>query len=160
MNENELRRRLGSLGLDESNWRAVLLLPLVQVAWADREIQRAERREIERIAQLLGVDPVLRDRWLEKRPTDAQLAEGLALIGELVHRQRGLGSDLTPELLDTLHDLCVSVAGAAGGLFGVAFTVSPEEKQAIASVSVGLKRASTAFMEQLPTPSSGRFEDL
>ena len=102
----------------------------------------------------------MHDRWVDTRPSDALLAEGLALIGELVHRQRGLGSDLSPVLLDTLEDLCVSVAEAAGGLFGVAFTVSPEEQRAIASVSAGLHRASAAFLDQLPTPSSGPFEDL
>lgn len=160
MQEQQLRDDLASLGISASNWRSVLMLPLIQVAWADHKIQSGERRELERIATMLGVEPHLQQRWLDERPTDAQLALGRKLVVELAYRDRGMGAELPTSVLDTIELLCERVAESAGGLFGFAFAVSPEEEIAISSISKDFRLASDDFLDQLPTPETGSFEDL
>jgi hypothetical protein len=43
VNDHELVRGLEDLGLDGASFGAVALLPLVEVAWADRTVQSKER---------------------------------------------------------------------------------------------------------------------
>ena len=45
-------RELASLGLDKRNYKAVCLLPLVEIAWADGVVQPGERTAILKAARL------------------------------------------------------------------------------------------------------------
>lgn len=160
MDEQTLRDRLERLGIEPDDWRSVLVLPLVQVAWADTTIQAEERARIAELAQDLGANPALVERWLAERPSDAELKLGRTLIAALAHRQRGLGAELDPSVLGKLEELSLEVARAAGGLFGLAFTVAPEEKEAIRAIAADLGAASESFLEQLPSPEGGAFVEL
>lgn len=160
MDEQTLRDSLERLGIEPEDWRSVLVLPLVQVAWADTTIQAEERARIAELSHDLGANPVLVERWLAERPSDTDLALGRALIVALAHRQRGLGAELDPAVLGRIEELSLEVARAAGGLFGLVFTVAPEEKEAIRSIAADLGAASESFLEQLPTPEGGDFVEL
>lgn len=160
MDETTLRESLAKLGIGADDWRSVLVLPLVQVAWADATIQDGERSRIAELGRELGANPTLVDRWLQDRPSDADLALARDLIAALAHRQRGLGSELDPAVLTRIEALSFEVARAAGGLFGLAFTVAAEEREAIRAIARDLEEASERYLEQLPTPETGSFGEL
>lgn len=163
MTDEELLVELEALGLDRGSYRAVLLLPLIQVAWADGRVQASERELILRVALdrgVLGEAGTVLDNWLEQCPDSEMLARGRRLLVALTLRHRGLGSELGPDTLDTVHQQCVQVARAAGGLLDTFFTVDPSEHQVLAEIRAGLDRARATFLDDLPSPSGGSFEDL
>lgn len=135
----DLKAQLRALGIDESNLRALTLLPLVQVAWADGRVQIAERKIILEQAQRLGLSEAgvsTVQQWLDQKPADAYFQRARSVLMALV-RETG-GEAVAPTNLDEVLALCQKVAGAAGGLFGIALTVEPEEKQVLMEISDAL----------------------
>jgi uncharacterized membrane protein YebE (DUF533 family) len=163
MTDEELRTELARLEIDETSWRAVLLLPLVHVAWADGVIQAPEAQRIEEAARELGVDGAALERvsqWLKARPDEATLQRSRQLIVTLAQQHRGLGSDLPPETTDRVLTLCQAVAEAAGGLFDLAFTVDANERSMIRELTRALHLEEAAWLDDLPSPPNGRWEEL
>jgi tellurite resistance protein len=134
-----VRKELAELGLDERSFRAVALLPLIEVAWADHEIQPAEKKHILEVAKghglLSGRGAMALQRWLTERPTDYELTVGRRVLVRLARKRDGLGADLPEHALDTVVEMCVQVAEAAGGTFGLFWRVSPEEKDTIRAIA-------------------------
>jgi len=104
---------------------ALFLAPLVQVAWADGSISRAERKAVLRLARSRGVDPEsaaggqLID-WMDERPPDSIFETALEVIkygfsvltpGEREDRIRGIV------------DACSEVAAASGTIMGWALAL-------------------------------------
>ncbi|MEZ4238303.1 MAG: hypothetical protein R3F59_19555 [Myxococcota bacterium] len=138
LDDDELAQSLQSLGLQRDNYRAVALLPLIEVAWADGRIQRAERRRIAQIARDhdIPVDDAWLDRWLKRRPSKKAFFAARTVLLALMSR---LGRDAAPiESVEQLLDLCLWVAESAGGLFGLAFTVSRSERECIEQIAGSL----------------------
>lgn len=162
MDEQEILDGLEELGIQPVRWRLVLLLPLVQVAWADGVVQIPERTRILQIARRVCAGDARAERivegWLHQRPSAGHLGLGRRLLVALAHRQRGLGSAMDSTELDRVVDLCVDVASAAGGLFDIAFTVSADERAAIAEITAELTRGSEAWRDALP--GDGTLTDL
>lgn len=127
------------LGIDKDNFRTLGLLPLVFVAWADGAVQRAEGALIRRVARdkgwLVGTGEELLDRWLEEPPDAAYVHKGLQLLEQLARERHGFGGAITVETLNNLLVLCKEVAEAAGGLWGLAESISAEEEQALAVIA-------------------------
>jgi tellurite resistance protein len=144
MDDRELTEALAGLGLDRKNHRAVGLLPLVEVAWADGKVQRAERELILEIAERYGVAPgdAWLKRWLEKRPTPTTFLAARTVLLALMARS-GKSDVKAPDTLDNLLELCVGVAEAAGGLFGLAFTYEQSERDCIEEIARTLARGPT-----------------
>lgn len=138
LNDDELNATLESLGLSRQNHRAVVLLPLIEVAWADGRIQRAERVRIVQIARRFGIDgrsPWLA-RWLDKRPSrKIFLAARTALLDLMARSDYG---EPPIDSLDDLLDCCLWIAEAAGGLFGLAFTIERSERECIEQIAASL----------------------
>jgi uncharacterized tellurite resistance protein B-like protein len=145
--DQELIARLAYLGIDGRSYRALALLPLIQVAWADGKVQPAERALILKIAKDNYYDMNEGERllasWLEKRPSDEYLEKARELLVALAQRERGLGSELGGETLAALLDMCTDVAKAAGGVLGFAFTVDRAEREAIRAISEALSLSPT-----------------
>ncbi len=85
IDEAELLRRVVELGLDQDTGTAILLAPLVQVAWADGHVTDAERRAIVDLAASRGLvdgmpahDKLL--EWLRQRPSDALFEAALEVM--------------------------------------------------------------------------------
>ena len=72
MNDAEILKLLATMGIDDMSYQALPLLPLLDVAWADNEIQEGERAlvEAEIAKRRLGIEAerVVRN-WLTYRPT-------------------------------------------------------------------------------------------
>lgn len=141
MDENrELEQGLARLGLDRDGWRAISLLPLIEVAWADGRVQDAERKLLEEVARGYGIgaDHPFLKRWLKKRPPRADFLRARTLLLRL-WRRAGPQEVKQPETLEQLLDLCLRVAEAAGGLFGILFTVEASEREAMAEIAASLQ---------------------
>lgn len=163
MTDAELLEELGALGIDAASWRAVVLLPLVQVAWADGAVQEREKRLIREVAQAWGLSGpagATLDAWLDQRPSDDLLAKGRQVLVQLANRHRGLGADLPENLLETVQAFCLGVARSAGGLFDTLFTVDASERAALDEITTALSSSTEEFLRDLPTPEGGRFSDL
>lgn len=111
--DHALLAPLLALGVRAENVAALVLAPLVAVAWADRQLDAEERRAILAAEQHYGIDPgsdagKLLATWLEARPHESLLetwstyakllakvlkpAERTALRDEIVGRSRRIAS--------------------------------------------------------------------
>jgi len=147
MDEGTLLGRLAHLGVDDMNYKALALLPLVQVAWSDGEIQPEERTVILGLAKdtwgLSTEGMMLLNNWLHYRPSDAYVHRGQGVLVALAGRARGMR--LEPEALGDVVSLAQDVAKAAGGLFGIG-AVNRAEAGAIRQIAEALKISKGAQM--------------
>jgi hypothetical protein len=95
VDDPELLRRVAELGLTRETGAAILLAPLVQVAWAEGSVTDRERAVVFEVAARRGIEPGSAPReqleaWLQQRPPDALFETALLVI------EAGLAI-LTPE---------------------------------------------------------------
>ena len=119
-------------GLDETTYPALQFIPLLYIAWSDGKIQSGEARKIRKIANQRGlasgaVGKVL-DEWLAHKPDDTFFQGGLNLFLRIVQHSKS-----RQEITDII-SLCNEVAHCAGGLFGMAYSVSKEEIEALEEI--------------------------
>lgn len=157
--EAALLQDLATLGLDARSFRAVALLPLVEVAWADHEVQLQERKHILEIAKghglLSGRGALALDRWLSSRPSEDELALGRSVLVRLAHSTDGIGADLPEDSLQTVVEMCAQVAEAAGGLFGLFQRVSAEERATIRAIADAIEQHSSDVRDTKPAQAGG-----
>jgi hypothetical protein len=137
MTDAELAEALKALGMDAASYRALPLLPLVQVAWADGRVQDAERELILSLAaQRYGLEEegmrLLRN-WLHHAPSSQYVARGREALLGLCERQGFGGREHLADVITFAKD----VARAAGGFFGLA-SISSEEALAIDVIAQAL----------------------
>jgi len=127
--DDTLLDRLVEIEIGPDTWAALALIPLVEVAWADRVLDKRERAAILAAAADLNVKPgkssyELLESWLSEKP-DGRL---LAVWGEYIV---GVAGHLDPNARRLLRDEILGgarrVAKAAGGVLGWK-RVSPEEQ--------------------------------
>ncbi|HEV8248197.1 MAG TPA: hypothetical protein VGP93_20620 [Polyangiaceae bacterium] len=133
----ELERTLQALGLQRKTYRALMLLPLIYVAWADGKMERVEIKRIREIAsQRLHLSPETMsalDRWLKKCPPRAHVEKGLEGLLGLALDDGYLDVDVSE-----LPDLVVhaeSIARATGKAFDDPTAISPEEDLALKDIA-------------------------
>lgn len=115
-----LAEELLELGVTPESLIAIRLVPLVLVAWADREVSDDERETIIAEARRLGIRAAsvaddLLDSWLRKRPSKA--------MGDAWARYtRGLLLDIPSEIrsayVKEIKREMMAVARASGGVLG------------------------------------------
>ena len=131
MKRSELRDAMEELGIDKENFRVLILLPLVLVAWADGHISLNERTYIQRLAKQKGwLTPsgkVLLAHWLSQPISPDMSALGLDVLKTLAAQKKGLGSSIPENMLEALLVYSKEVARASGGMFGLTDPISPEE---------------------------------
>jgi hypothetical protein len=112
---------------------------MVEVAWADGEIQDEERRAILRAAAERGIAPgsinhQLLDNWLRRQPTPV-------LIEAWKHYARALLGQLGPEEQRVMRERTIgsarAVAEAAGGFLGLG-SISAVEKATLQDLESAL----------------------
>jgi tellurite resistance protein len=130
MTDDAVLDKLIALGLRGNTVAALSLVPLVEVAWADGEIQANERTAILQGAHGKGLDRgkpgyELLETWLGTKPTgdlfEAWEAYIKALAGQLNDEQNRL-------LRNQIVGFAKMVAAAAGGVFGIGKVSASEEK--------------------------------
>ncbi len=122
---------LARVGFDPRNAKLLHLVPLIQVAWVDGSVSRAERDRIATVARLHGIqEGCSTDRqlsmWLEQRPSDEVFQTAVRAI-------RASMETLPPNQIEassrSLLQDCVDVASASGGFFGLTTPVSAAERK-------------------------------
>jgi tellurite resistance protein len=127
----ELVERIHALGFTGENAEVIDILPLVYVAWIDGSISRQERAVVFHVLESRGIKKghpasQMIEVLLEERPTDDWMEQALDVIKGLL-----AGHDHKAE---SLIDLCVAVAEASGGLFGLN-RVAAAERQLVEHIA-------------------------
>src|SRR5688572_2928475 len=127
-----IAERIDALGFSGDSARVFDLMPLVHVAWADGAIQKSERAAIMRVLEQRGVTKGSEayntmESLLEERPAEAFMSESLAVLRDLVGGEASRSQSIV--------DLCIGVASAAGGFLGIGGKVSDDERAVIDEVA-------------------------
>ena len=126
-------RLLVHTGIDADSVQLIHLAPLIEVAWADHEMQPKEAKLVLEIATLRGIKEGTKAhelllRWLEHKPKDPVFDACHHVANSMLEHLPAAQREKTLKSIDE----CVhAVAEAAGGLFGVFGKVSDEEKALI-----------------------------
>jgi len=145
----ELLRRVADLGLDQETGAAILVAPLVQVAWAEGSVSDAERRSVLEQAAKRGVTPgtPVYDKlveWLKRRPSDALFETAMEVMR--------VGFSVLPEAernerIKGLVAACRRVAEASGGglawLLGMGHAVAADESRVLDEITTRLRMKSS-----------------
>jgi pSer/pThr/pTyr-binding forkhead associated (FHA) protein/tellurite resistance protein len=127
------------MGLRRESAQVLVLLPLIEVAWADGVIQPAERDLILSFAryQFDFSDDALDmlDAWLSHRPREEYLVRGRDVLRVLALRS-SVGLDQSS--LDDVLRFCNDVANASGGFLGVG-KIHHRERSALRDIAETLR---------------------
>jgi hypothetical protein len=149
VDDAELLRRVVGLGVTRDTGAALLLAPLVQVAWAEGSVTERERTTLLELAASRGVEArspagEKLSEWLRERPPDALFDAAIDVI------ELGL-SVLTPaereETIGRLIEAGDRVAAASGGLLrllGLTRGVSTEESALLDALRTRLRAGRSA----------------
>jgi hypothetical protein len=154
-----LLQQLHHLGIDRRNLRALPLLPLVEVAWADGRIQDAERGYIEQKAvehKLSEEDRLMLGNWFSHQPSLGYTQSAHTALSWL--RRHG-DPALSPTMLTSVVDDARKVAEAAGGLLGFG-RVCRAEREALARLATELDSPPPALLREERHPDFGRKNPL
>ena len=137
----KLEAWLAGLKISRDNYRLVMLLPMVYVAWADGRIQAKERRLIMQVAEDRGLlengGRATLEHWLSIAPNEAQLKADLAMLNELCSSH---GSDeFDADCAQMLIAYCQDVADAAGSVLGFTSARSEAEQSALKTIAAALE---------------------
>ena len=136
----ELLRELRELGFTPETVRLLPLLPVLQVAWAEGGVSRAERDLLVGLARARGVaegsaaDQQLSE-WLATAPSEGVFQRGTRLIRAMLESTE-VAADLSAE---DLVGYCEQIAAASGGILGIG-RVSAEERALIERIAGEVKR--------------------
>jgi hypothetical protein len=145
VDDRELLDRVLELGLTRDTGAAILLAPLVQVAWAEGSVSRRERDVVLEIAASRGVEAGSGahrqvESWLAKRPSDALFDTALEVM------KAGLAVLPDAERTERIRDIvagCTRVAEASGGglarLLGLSTGIVGEEAAVLDAIGVKLR---------------------
>jgi hypothetical protein len=125
--------QLLKLGIHAETLAALSVVPLVEVAWADGDLDGKERRAIVEGAGIAreSTAGALLDAWLDRRP-DAKLLTAWTQTVQAMRDQ--LAPDDRARLKTSLLERARAVASASGGIFGVGSKVSRAEAEMLATL--------------------------
>lgn len=132
--------RLVSLGIRADTVEALVLVPLVAVAWADGSIDPREREAVLRAAASVGITNgspsySLLESWTHARPAP-ELLESWQVYIQTIGRE--LSADHRWHLEEQVMGKARAVAEAAGGFLGLA-TVSKSEEAMLAKLEAAFR---------------------
>lgn len=140
MLRDRMRASLKHLGIDDSNYKVLKLLPLVYVAWSNGTIDAAEQARLFDLAhrhfEIGEQGEKILKKWIATRPTAEYFREGLEDVVLLAHAPDEW--EFSVEELPGLLMHAEAIARASAEAMGVAFSVNPDEEQALRSVAAEL----------------------
>ena len=150
VDNSELLERVLDLGLTRETGTAILLAPLVQVAWAEGSVSPRERTVVLEIAASRGVeagsDPYRQvEAWLAQRPSDALFDTALEVV------KAGLAVLPDAEREERIREIvaaCTRVAEATGGglarLLGMSTGIVGQEAAVLDAIGATLRGGGTS----------------
>ena len=139
LDDPELLQELHDLGFTPETVGLLPLVPIIQVAWAEGGITKAERELILRLARNRGVgagsaaDRQLAE-WLTSQPAETVFARARRLIRAMLDSGSAQAGELTA---DDLVKYCEDIASASGGILGIG-RISAEERALLSSIAADL----------------------
>ncbi|MBW1881880.1 MAG: hypothetical protein JRJ58_00015 [Deltaproteobacteria bacterium] len=133
LQDEDLLDHLIEVGIRAETWLAIWLVPLVEVAWADREMAEEEREALLNAAAEHGIEADsdarrLLEVWLARRPGPKLREAWTEYIGIV----RGNLNDAARETLrEQTLEQSRAVARAAGGFLGIGPHVSEAEERVL-----------------------------
>ena len=123
-------RHLVALNIGADTLTALTMVPLVQVAWADGDVDEKERAAILKAAEEVGVEKGshsadLLNEWLKFKPDREVLEAWKEYVGAL---SEALPTEESEKLRAALLTLSRAVAQASGGVLGFGSKVSKAEQ--------------------------------
>ena len=131
--DSSLLETLVSLELRAETWAALSLLPLVEVAWADGEVDAKEREAVLSAAEANGITRssaswVLLESWLADRPPAGYLeAWGASMVAICAQ----LKPDERAAMCREVTGRARRVAEATGGFLGLGNRISSDEQRVL-----------------------------
>lgn len=127
------------LGVRVENVAALVLAPLVALAWADRQLDDEERQQVVAAGRHYGIDPAsdagkLLESWLAARPHES-------LIDVWAGFAQEIGRALAPAERDSLHDEIVTRARGIARAFEKSLLQGRGPRQAEAAVLAKIEAA-------------------
>jgi len=134
-----LLKELHDLGFTPETVGLLPLVPIIQMAWAEGGITKAERELIVRLARSRGVEAgSAADRQLTEWMTNPPDAGVYGRARRLIRAMLDAGSTDTGDLnADDLVKYCEDIASASGGILGIG-RISAEERALISSIAADL----------------------
>jgi hypothetical protein len=134
--EERVLSGLVKAGVRAETLAAVVLIPLVEVAWCDGSISPEERDAVlnAAVSQGIAVDSAphaLLKSWLERRPDPQILASWKDYVRELAHV---VPKETIAAMKKSSVERATRVASAAGGFLGIS-TISKQEQAKIDELS-------------------------
>ena len=141
MTDEAVLDKLVALGLKGNTIAALSLVPLIEVAWADGEIQDNERTAILQGAHGKGLEQgsdgyELLQSWLKRKPAPALIEAWEAYIKALTGQ---LNDEQNKLLKNQIVGFAKMVAAAAGGFLGIG-RVSASEEKVLARIEAAFNR--------------------
>ena len=134
----EVLDRLLRLGIQAHTLAALSIVPLIEVAWADRALDAKERRAVLEHAGVGGItagSPAyeLLEAWLERRPSQRLLDAWRDLVRAIRDQ---IGAEEADRLKAEIVERARVVARASGGVLGLTSKVSRAEAAMLASLEL------------------------
>ena len=142
-------------GYDRHTVRILHLVPILQIAWVDGEISKAEREEILRLAAARGVDEGSAAHarllsWLDSPPSPEFFERTMTILARLIE---ALPEDREAAFQGEIMTSALKVASASGGFLGLGSKVSAEEKALLAHFAESFEKAHKAALDKSATKS-------
>jgi hypothetical protein len=147
--DEALLEHLAKLGVTRETVPVLRLMPLLQVAWADGEIQDEERALLLGAADDAQLDGKAREAFeamIEKRPDPIYFEAALGFIRSLL---LAMPEEQAEKAKGDLTSLSETIANATGGWFGIFGNKSSEEEGALAHISNRLNDRATPVLGKL-----------
>lgn len=137
ISDENLIDELAKLGFTADSVRALFLVPLIQVAWADGRMQDQEKETILSLLEHHGIEKgseayTLVSHWISKEPVDEKFTLAKTLIEPILEDLRKTDGGKTA---DWILEASRKVAEAAGGVFGIGNKISSEEEDLIRQIA-------------------------
>jgi hypothetical protein len=138
--DEALLEKLIELEIGPETLATLIGIPLIEVAWADGEMDEKERKKLFEYAEKAGLrqqglDTKIMSAWLKKRPDPALLEAWKHYIQKLC---KELGAHERKALKDEVMADARSIAEAAGGILGLG-KISAEEKAILKTLEEAFK---------------------
>jgi hypothetical protein len=137
--ERQLGQELQDLGFTPDTVALLPIVPVIEVAWAEGGITKAERDPIVALARSRGIEPgsaadLQLTQWLADQPAEAVFAGARRLIRAMLDSGSAQADDLKA---DDLVTYCEAIASASGGLLGIG-RISASERALLSSIAADL----------------------
>jgi tellurite resistance protein len=148
--DEELLTAFEEAGYDRDTVQVLHLVPILQVAWVDGEISKAEREEILKIAAARNVaegSPAHGKllAWLETPPSPEFFERTMKIITRLLEL---FPQEKREEMQNDVLSASLAVASASGGFLGFGSKVSADEKYLLEKFAADFEKAHKAALEK------------